>query len=160
DGARARYPRLRVIVADRFHPRRYATNYARIVLQPLEETEIAAVLAEHGRDIRELSPKMLLILSLPFFLQLWLTAGDTRPSTKSEMLERALVERAKVKTEEIPALSKMAYDVYAGSYAQYFQGQRLHEIGEGLFGRLASAGYLVSDPLGLLNDGLGEERVR
>jgi Domain of unknown function (DUF4062)/NACHT domain len=134
--ARADYPGLKIIVADRLNARPEAERYGytRLCLQPLAAESVRALVPGYDdlpRPTRE-------ILQLPFFLNLWRGSVQGQHMSKALLLRQALLTTGGLGDDEIARLADVAYASYAQG-SQYFDLHAIQPMAE----RLISAGFLV-----------------
>ncbi len=137
---RADHPDLKVIVADRFHPRPEANafGYGRLSVRPLEVTEVAKLIPNYD-SLAEATKE---ILRVPFFLSLWLLRGKEEHHAthmnKAEMLKDALTKRAKLDDASLEKLGVVMYEAYR-SGSQYFRPESIKFADS----KLLAAGFLI-----------------
>jgi hypothetical protein len=113
--------RLRVIIADRLQDRRLRNVECEIAtVLPLPESEVRSVLGSEN-----LSPGFAQLLSVPFFLDLYLrikaVSGNPGPS-RAEMFERYLRDHSGAEHLQLDQLADAAYEAF-----QLGKGPRLPE---------------------------------
>jgi Domain of unknown function (DUF4062) len=134
--ARADYPGLKIIVADRLNSRPEADRYGytRLCLQPLAVESVRTLVPGYDdlpRPTRE-------TLQLPFFLNLWRDSAQGRYISKAMLLRQALLTTGGLADDEIARLAHVAYASYAQG-SQYFDLDAIQPMAK----RLISAGFLV-----------------
>jgi nucleoside phosphorylase len=132
----AKFPALKILIADRFNPRPQAARYVRLSAQRMDSTFVATVIADYA----DLPPSTQEFLRLPFFLNLWLRRhrSPTEASTKADMLKAALSDVARMTDEEICRLAAVAYEAYKHG-SEYFDAQLVGLTRQ----RLIDAGFLT-----------------
>lgn len=133
DGIAAKHRGVKIVIADRYHPRSEAVRYKRILLRGVEEQYLRDLVTAAGLDYESLSGSARAVLEIPLFLDIWLVMREEGPVKKSSLLEefmrRSLKEEfrkrlVKVTDEELDrilaATAELAFKIYENTRSLFF----------------------------------------